>query len=280
MQPMKLRLSLLFSLVSLPLWAAPVAVAPKAVSATAASSATVQAAVPAAPVAPVRLVYDMSGLPLTLTRDGAGTVMFDGLPYPGDVLYQPATGTLFYHHPEEAEWISVPPAALEALYVSSTVTGGGKWQPWQGNTTQQWDVKSGTTVCDQWYASTALAQQTGLNVADVLRVLVGVQWLNGGTVPDACEKIRITAADAAKVGLPVLFTGPNGRWQLQEVVKEPVEKIALPKAAPVDDETRLRLLLVQFSPEERSAMLTQFAGKTTQEQIEAISDLLNQDATP
>lgn len=271
MASMKLLYVVVLCVLSLPVWAAGAGV-----SGTLAGGHSVKPE----SVAPLRITYDMSGLPLSISRDAEGTVMFDGLPYPGEVLYQPATGTIFYHHPEEAEWIAIPPAALEGMYASSTVTGGGKWQPWQGKATQQWDVKSEKTVCDQWYASQALAADVGLNVADIMRVLVGVQWVNGGSVPDVCERVRITDADAAKVGLPVLFTGPNGRWQLQEIVKEPVEKMDMPKATPVDDETRLRLLLVQFSPEERAAMLTQFAGKSTQQQIEAISNLLNQDATP
>lgn len=234
----------------------------------------------AAPTQSSRITYDMSGLPLSIMVDKTGNAHLEDLPFPGEVIYSAATGTIYYHHPEEDGWLSITPAALATILSPSTITAGAKGAPFNNQPTQQWDVKSGTTPCDQWVASLAAAKQTGLNAADILHILTAVQWLNGGVVPNICEKIEVPAAVAEKVGLPVLFTGPNGRWQLQEVVAETVPTIEIPKATPVSDEARLRLLLVQYSPEERTQLLTKFAGLSPAKQVEAISSMLSMDSLP
>lgn len=263
--------------VGVPALAAPAA-APAKAGAVVPASATVS--VPLPPQQSVRISYDMSDLPLTIHVDKAGTARIEELPFPGEVIYQPSTGTVFYHHPEGEGWLAVPPAALAPVLVSSTVTAKGKWQPFNGQPTGEWEVKAGTTLCDQWYASPSAAKQTGLNVSDLLRILTAVQWLNGGVVPNTCEKLGVTAEVAEKVGLPLLFTGPNGRWQLQEVAVENVPTIEIPKATPLTDEARLHLLLVQYSPEERAQLLTKFAGMSAAKQVEAISNMLSQDSLP
>lgn len=260
--------------------------APAATSSPKPAAAQPLAAVsPTAPAArlpqqSVRLTYDMSDLPLTIVVDKTGTAHIEELPFPGEVIYQTSTGTIFYRHPEEEGWLAVPPTALAPVLVQGTVTPGAKWQPFNGQPTQQWEVKAGTTLCDQWYASPSAAKQSGLNVGDILHILTAVQWLNGGSVPNTCEKLDVPAATAEKIGLPVLFTGPNGRWKLHEVVAENVPTIAIPKATPISPEARLRLLLVQYSPEERAHLLTKFAGMSPAQQVDAISAMLSQDSLP
>ncbi|NBV54450.1 MAG: hypothetical protein EBR79_01905 [Proteobacteria bacterium] len=244
---------------------------------------------PTSEQAGVRVVYDMSGIPLELRVDGRGVVALDGLPYPGQVFYDSKGAVVYYQHPEEAEWIKVPPTALAKVFVEAKITAGPAWQPWQGKPTKRWDMQvkrdngDGVMVdatCDQWFSSQPLAAQAGLNVGDLVRILAAVQWLNAGAVPEPCEKPLMTLAQAEEIGLPVLFTGPNGRWQLQELAREAVEDITLPEAQLVDDNVRLRLLLVQYSPDERVALLKKFEGLPVGQQVEAIGRMLVEESLP
>ncbi|MBI1308964.1 MAG: hypothetical protein GC129_03760 [Proteobacteria bacterium] len=240
-----------------------------------------QAASPTQIGAGAHITYDMSDLPLLIVVDKSGTASVEELPFPGEVIYQPSTGTIYYHHPEEDGWLSLTSSTLAPLLAPvQVVADKSPTAAWKAHPTTGWEVKSGTTTCDQWVGSPYAAQQGGLNVADILRIITAVQWLNAGTLENTCEKIGVSAAEAAKVGLPVLFTGPNGRWQLQDLTHEAVSPIAIPKATPLTDDARLRLLLVQFSPEERAQLLERFGNLPLPGQIQAISQLLNEEALP
>jgi hypothetical protein len=233
------------------------------------------------------ITYDMSGAPLTITHDGAGVYSFDGLPYPGTVLYTPANGVVYYQHPEDPVWHTVTPAMLRSVVVPAAVSQGPTSTPWQDQSTFRWNIttpaampgstQNGGTACRPIFGSSGAAEMSGLNVADIAQVLTTLQWLNAGSIPNPCEKLQYSAEQATKIGLPTILTGPNGNWQLQEVVQTSATATTLPMAYPMDDATRLRLLLIQFSPEERATLLTKFGSLPTQQQIDAISPLLTQE---
>lgn len=241
---------------------------------------------------PLSIMYEASGLPITITHDGAGVYSFDGLPYPGTVLYTPANGVVYYQHPEDPIWHTVTPAMLRGVLAPAATSQGPAGTPWQGQTTLRWNVTTpipnpqndmadpnAGTICQPLFGSTDAALQSGLNVADISLVLTTLQWLSAGAVLNPCEKLQYSAKAAEEIGLPTLFSGPNGNWQLQEVVQTSTTFTTLPMAYPMDDATRLRLLLVQFSPEERAKLLQQFGHLPTQQQIESISPLLTQEVT-
>lgn len=229
----------------------------------------------------LRITYDMSGNPLAITRDAAGTYQFDGLPYPGTVLYKPDTGMMYYQHPEEPEWHTVTRSMLAGILAEAKAQPGPAWQPWQGMATMRWNVTADKTACTPIFGSTQAATMAGLNAGDLLDILTELQWLNGGEIPNPCERPAVTTEAARKIGLPVLFTGPNGPWQLQAVVREDVPAIEVPRNAdPITDETRLNLLLVQFSPNERVMLLKQFGNLPVARQVEAIGRHLSEEAQP
>ena len=127
------------------------------------------------------------------------------------------------------------------------------------------------------FASQGAAAMSGLNVTDLTYILATLQWLSGGAITNPCEKLQFSAESAGKIGLPTIFSGPNGNWQLQEIVKTSTTLITMPVAQPMDDATRLRLLLIQFSPEERAELLKKYGDLPAQQQIQQISPLLTQE---
>ncbi|PZP39900.1 MAG: hypothetical protein DI585_02515 [Pseudomonas fluorescens] len=239
---------------------------------------------------PLAITYDMSGLPLTITHDGGGVYSFSGLPYPGSVLYTPTNGVVYYQHPEEPVWHTVTPAMLRGVVVPATISQGPVGRPWQDQTTFRWnltttavnpedEINTNGTACKPMFGSASASEMSGLDVTDILHVLTVMQWLNGGGIPNPCEKLQFSAQQAKAIGLPTIFTGPNGLWQLQEIVQSPADYIQLPNAQPMDDETRLHLLLIQFGPEERANLIRSYGNLPLQQQIELISPLLTQDVT-
>ena len=231
----------------------------------------------------LRITYDMSGTPLTIARDAAGTYQIDGLPYPGNVLYQPSTGTIYYQHPEDPVWHTVTPQMLQANMVltPASASAGNAWQPWQGQPTKRWNISIGGTQCQPLFTSQGAEQQMGLTVNDFARILGALEWLSSGTAPSGCEAPLFTQQQAVQMGAPVWLGTANGPWQLQTVTQEDIPAIQLPtNATPVDNDIRLRLLLVQFSPNERAELLKKFGDYPVAEQIEAIGKFLNQEAMP
>lgn len=230
----------------------------------------------------LRITYDIGDIPVTITRDAAGTYQWDGLPYPGTVLYQPQNGVIYYQHPEDPAWHTITPAMLQGVVATAKPTNGPAWQAWQGQPTLRWNIAAdAATSCQPVFASQPAAQMAGLTVADLYHVLTALQWLNAGAIPNPCERLFFAPADAARIGLPVLFTGPNGAWQLSEVVRTSASTIDLPRnATPVDDDVRLRLLLVQFSPTERVELLKKYGELPISQQVQAISLLLTQESLP
>lgn len=231
----------------------------------------------------IRVTFDAGGAPVTMTRDAAGTIQFDGLPYPGLVLYRPSTGVVYYQHPSEPLWLTVQPGQGQG--VSATVAAGPAWQPWQGHPTQRWDIKGGldkaAPSCGQWYGSADAAQQAGVSMADMIRVLAVLEWLNAGSKGPVCQRLAITPAEGARIGLPVYWMTLSGPWQLTEVVRAGVAPIALPDAVkPVDDSVRLQILLSQFAPEERQAFVRANGTLPVARQVEAIEGALSEMVMP
>ena len=231
----------------------------------------------AASIPPLTITYDMSGLPLTITHDGNGVYSFNGLPYPGMVLYTPENGVVYYQHPEDPIWHTVTPAMLRNVVVPASVSQGPTATPWQDQSTFRWNITSADTACPSMFASGGAASMSGLNVTDLYQVLTTLQWLNGGNITNPCEKLQFSAEQATNIGLPTIFTGPNGNWQLQEIVQTSTSQITMPTAYPMDDNTRLRLLLIQFSPDERAKLITKYGDLPAQQQIQQISPLLTQE---
>jgi hypothetical protein len=239
----------------------------------------------------LHITYDMSGLPLTISKDSHGTLLLDGLPYPGTVLYQLDTGTLYYQPTESPEWMSVSSADIQKLLNKAKATPGPAWNPWPATDspqpTQRWDVETQATEnadpvrCVPVFGSTYAARMSGVNVMDLTRILAALEWLNAGALSNPCDAANLTPDATTKVGLPVVMTGPNGTWRLQNVVRDDVQPIELPKfAMPVDDTARLNLLLTQFAPEERATFLKANANLPVARQIELMSQQLLQDAQP
>lgn len=268
--------------VKLPILLSPAFVAVALFSAPVIMPAHAQIAQPA-----LNITYDMSGQPLTITHDGTGVYSFNGLPYPGMVLYTPANGVVYYQHPEDPIWHTVTPAMLRSLVVPASVSQGPASTPWQEQSTFRWNITTPAnnpnaipqngTKCQPVFASQGAASMAGLNVTDLYQVLTTLQWLSGGGISNPCEKLQFSAEAANKIGLPTIFSGPNGTWQLQEIVQTSTTSIPMPNAQPMDDATRLRLLLIQFSPEERAELLKKYGELPTQVQIEQISPLLTQE---
>ncbi len=252
------------------------------------------------PIKPPALTinYDMSGMPLTITHDGAGVYSFDGLPYPGTVIYTPANSVIYYEHPEDPLWHTLTPAMLKGVMVPAATSQGPVAKPWQQHANIRWNVTAPQTsfeanpmspleadmaqaptdaACPPVFGSQAAAEMSGLDVADITYVLTTLQWLNAGAIVNGCEKMQFTAKQAQQIGLPTNFTGPNGVWQLQEIVQTSTTLIPLPSATPMDDATRLRLLLIQFGPEDRADLMRQYGKLPVQQQIDIISPMLTQE---
>lgn len=233
------------------------------------------------PLPPLSITYDMSGQPLTITHDGQGVYSFDGLPYPGTILYTPENGVVYYQHPEDPVWHTITPAMLRPIVVPATISQGPASHNWQDQSTFRWNVTSESaqpgTACPAMFASQGAAAMAGLNVTDLYEVLSTLQWLNAGAISNPCEKLQFSSENATSMGLPTIFTGPNGTWQLQEIVQTSTTAITLPNAQPMDDATRVRLLLIQFNPDERAALIKKYGDLPTQQQIQAISPLLTQE---
>lgn len=247
---------------------------------------------------PLTISYDMSGMPLTITHDGAGVYTFDGLPYPGTVIYTPENSVMYYQHPEDPLWHTLTPAMLKGVVVPATTSQGPVAKPWQQQANIRWNVTAPQTsfeanpnspleadmaqaptdaACPPIFGSAHAAAMAGLDVSDLSYVLTALQWLNGGAIVNGCEKLQFTTQQAQQIGLPTHFTGPNGIWQLQEIVQTSTTLIPLPSATPLDDATRLRLLLIQFGPEDRAELVRQYGHLPVQQQIETISPLLTQE---
>ena len=228
----------------------------------------------------LKLTYDMGGDALSITKDAAGTVQLDGLPYPGLVIYRPDTRVVYYQHPDEPAWLAIKPDDVRGYGVSATLVAGAAWQPYMDAPTQRWVVKAAQMECDNWFASAKAGAVAGLNAADLTYVLTALQWLHAGVAAVPCERLNVTAQQGAQVGLPLYFTGPNGRWQLTDLSQGAVEPIVLPAAPqPADDAARLRILLYQFSPEDRQGIIKQVGKLPLSQQLQEIQKMLGDTAT-
>ncbi len=247
---------------------------------------------------PLIISYDMSGQPLSITHDGAGVYTFDGLPYPGTVIYTPVNGVVTYQHPDDPLWYTITPAMLQNVVVRPTISQGPQAKAWQGHPNIRWNITAPQTAleanpnspleadlaqaptdaaCPPMFGSARAAAMAGLTVADLAHVLTTLQWLNGGAIVNGCEKLQYTTEQAAKIGLPTGFTGPNGYWQLLGVEQTSTSLIPLPIASPITDSARLHLLLIQFGPEDRAELVRTYGNLPAQQQIERISPLLTQE---
>lgn len=223
----------------------------------------------------LRMAFDVDGMPVNWQMDAAGTVQVDGLAYPGLILYVPATGVVYYQHPDEAEWLTVTPAMLEGYAYPTVLVEGAPWQPYLDAPTQRWEVKAAQMTCDNWFTSAKAGAVSGLTARDIWMVFNALQWLHAGNAAGVCERLEVAPAVAAKVGLPMYFSGPSGRWQLTQLGRVELPAIPLPtNPVPVDDAVRLRLLMHQFGPEERADILKEIGTLPVAQQLQRVQNLL------
>lgn len=239
---------------------------------------------PAAAVADgsgLRLVYDMGGVPLTITRDAHDTYQFDGLPVPGMVLYTPATGTVYYQHPALPYWLKIGQDNLASALVKPNIAMGAAWQPYLDAPTRRYEVVTGNTTCDNWFGSQKAASLAGLNIADMALVIAATQYLNAGNAADTCEMLDVPARMGETVGLPLRMNGPNGLWELMTLEHSSVAHIPLPDAPqPLDADARLSLLMSQLGETERKDFTTQYGQLPVEQQIEELQSLLGATYSP
>jgi hypothetical protein len=233
----------------------------------------------------LRLVYDMSGDALTITRDAAGVFQLDGFPAPGLVLYEKLAdgglGTVYYQHPSVPGWLKVSPADLHTVVQRPRLAMGAPWQPYLGAPTRRYEVQLDGEVCDNWFTSPTAASMAGLNVADVVQIIAAVQFLNAGSAAAACERLSLPPAQAASMGLPLRLNGPNGPWALTTLEAAEINPIALPTSVvPINDDARLTIMLSQLSTPERTAFAEVNAGLPLAQQLAALEALLAASTSP
>lgn len=219
--------------------------------------------------------YDAGGSPVELRRDGAGTVQIDGLPYPGLVLYVPATQTLYYQHPDDPQWIKIGEDQLDAATVPVKLQKGGASAPWQGQDVTAWRLHAGANAQEDMFASVGLARQLGLTAHHLLQVVGMMEWLTAGSAGAPENRMGLTTAQGVDVGLPTRWNTPNGLLTLTALNRAPVATITVPTATqPLTDQLRLTLLLSQFGPDERKAFMTAHAGLPVAVQLDQLQGAL------
>jgi hypothetical protein len=256
---------------------------------------------PATLVAPasgsLQLSFTVAGNPVEIQRDTAGTYSFTGLPFPGEVLYVPKTGTVYYLHPEEPIWLAVPPAQLNGQVATLLPKAGPAWTPYLDQPTRRWDIKAqrhdnitalpnpaSAQECAPAFTSVHAAQVSGLTIADLQRVILTLQWLNSGLPAEAlsaCDVALATPTQAGTIGLPMVWTNLIGNWQLTGLNTAAVGTFTIPTNTQFPDaEVRLRLLLVQLSPPERIAFIQQNSSLPIGQQVSLLASQLTQESMP
>ena len=245
----------------------------------------------------LQLAYTVAGNPVEIQRDTAGTYSVIGLPFPGEVLYVPKTGTVYYLHPEEPIWLAVPPTQLNGLVATLLPKAGPSWTPYLDQPTRRWDLKAQRNVdttalpnpanaqdCAPAFTSLHAAQVSGLTITDLQRVVLTLQWLNSGLPEEnlsACDVALPTPTQAGTVGLPLVWSNLIGNWQLTALNTAAVPTFTIPTNTQFPDaEVRLRLLLVQLSPPERIAFIQQNSSLPLAQQIDLLASQLTQESMP
>lgn len=247
---------------------------PAAAAPSSTDTATAGIFTPEAPTG-LRLVYDMDGMTITLTRDDAGTVQVDGLPFPGLILYRPDTRVVYYQQPESIGWLSITPDMTAGYGSPAVAVAGAAWQPYMDAPTQRWEMKTAQMTCDNWFASAKAGQVAGLTGSDIQRVLITLQWLLNGKPGVACDRLMPDDATSARIGLPLYFSAMGGRWRLTAMEQGPVPTITLPESPrPADDDARLNILLKQWDSANRKKLLKDIADLPLAKQLEAVQRAL------
>jgi hypothetical protein len=231
---------------------------------------------------------------VTFTAIDDKTYVVENLPFPGVVLYRPQTDEIAYQHPEEVSWLLIKPAEITPRPALAQALPGAPWQPWAGQETRIWNFSTSTpgvdTVtqkCPVMYASAPLGRQTELDIARLQGLFATLYWLNAGILPADCTTTGWDAVVGLQVGLPIRWHGVVGAMVLHKAEKtaalDPVyADLAWPTVTnPLDDEARLRLLLVQFSPTQRAAFIQKHGQLPIVRQIELLAEeLVHEEAMP
>ena len=229
---------------------------------------------------------------VTLMALGEGLYVVEGLPVPGTVLFKPATAEIAYQHPSEVGWLLASAADITPPPPPAQAVPGAPWQPWGGMATRRWDVRipqaaaDGTTQkCPSVFASAGLGAQTGVSVGALQGVFNTLVWLNAGVLPAECMASWWPETVSAQAGLPVRWHSVVGALVLksaERVAEVPAEYAGLAwpaQAMHVDAEARVRLLLVQFAPEQRAAFVREHGRLPTQRQIDLLAEMLAAEAS-
>lgn len=212
------------------------------------------------------------------------TFQVAGLPFPGDVLWQPGTQQLAYRHPAEGSWLLATPALLPQAVVSTTSQPRAAGPAFQGQPTQRWVQQVGQdnslTDCGVLFGSASLGAQQGLNIGDMQAIYRLLYWLNAGMVPPTrCGNAQTLAATAPQIGLPTRWASPLGEMVFQGVMvpDDDAAPLSWPKLTyPITEEVRLRLLLVQLPVPARALFIKDYATLPLSAQVAKLAEILAQ----
>jgi hypothetical protein len=229
-----------------------------------------------------QLQFAMEGTetPLTFTHltESPTTFRVVGLPFPGEVLWQPNTQQLAYRHPAEGSWLLATPALLPQAEVATTSQPRAAGPTFQGQPTQRWVQQAGNADCGVLFGSAALGRQQGLTIGDFQMIYRLLYWLNAGMVPPtACGNAQTLAATAPQIGLPTRWASPLGVLVFQGVMMPPDEDMppAWPRQTyPVTEDVRLRLLLAQLPVPARAQFIRDHATLPLTAQVAKLATLL------
>ncbi|MFO0500240.1 MAG: hypothetical protein ACK5YK_00980 [Pseudomonadota bacterium] len=232
------------------------------------------------------LVWAEPTMPLTLSWANSNTTeplnahqietqpntwQLEGLPFPGVVLWRPATAEIAYQHPTELSWLRLTPTDLPLPKVSPTLTRAANGKPWQTQPTRRWAVHTNSTDCGALFT---IPPTQNVNASGLQSILALLHWLNIGETPSGCLSAY---PNPAGLGLPTYWASPIGTLTLQNIGALSSDFVATPWPAityPITPETRLRLLLSQLPVPDRARFIQSHTQYPLLTQIEKLSALL------
>jgi hypothetical protein len=198
-----------------------------------------------------------------------------GLPFPGDVLWRPATQQLAYRHPAESSWLLATPALLPPANTSSLP--GALGPAAQGQPTRRWVQQVAGHDCGPLFGSQTLGARYGLNIADFQALYRLLYWLNAAQLPPGCANAQTQPSSARQLGLPTRWASPMGMlvWQGAVMLPTVSNPPSWPRLTyPPTPEVQLRLLLAQLPVPLRADFIRENATLPLNQQVEKLAGML------
>jgi len=185
------------------------------------------------------------GVSLRFDIDNKGLTKIYGLAHPGEYLYHPGKGVLYFTFPnEEHSYLIASNFRDKPFNAKTNISKPEVILKHLGYDASAWRISMQEKDCATIYATPKVSETVKLTLTDISRINLLLANLYGQETQPSCRYYHVPKATGMRIGFPLLSTSRDGKFIVKKIKGNPaVAFYDVPQnVKPLDDKTHARFL--------------------------------------